>query len=243
MNCALCLQAKKLCNSHIIPEFMYKPFYDLQHKFQAVHSQANKITFHQSGAKEYLLCRDCEERLNKYETYVSRAMRKLHVDFDALRVGDLLHFDMEYKRGKLFYLSVLWRMSVATTPFFKDFSLPGHNEILRNLILNEDPGVVESFGCSASIPLINGKFRQEWHLNPQTAKLGGDDVCCVVIGGICYIFYLSFNHNPKVYAKSFIQTNDRWLIANYDAKTMPLIDNAFKASLDVLKKQRPERGP
>ena len=235
MNCALCLQEKELCRSHIIPEFLYKPFYDSKHRYTGIHSD-EKITLHQSGAYEELLCRGCEEKLNKHETYVSRHLANLHVNFNTLQIGELFHFNIDYKSGKLFFMSVLWRMSISAHSFFKDFSITLYNESLRKLILADDPGNVSTFGCFALIPLINGKFIQDWHINPHTAKIKADDVCCVVIGGICYIFFLSLKDGSKDGTQFFIQSNGQWVIASDDARNVPLIYDVLKGARDILDK-------
>ncbi len=57
-DCALCLEERKLKNSHIIPEFVYKALgvYDEKHRFGGFSTDPDdKVTTHQKGFREYLL--------------------------------------------------------------------------------------------------------------------------------------------------------------------------------------------
>ena len=119
--CALCKKTADLQNSHIIPEFFYKLVYDKQPKRFRVMSAnpAEPDRFEQKGLREYLLCRDCEQKLNRWETYAKTAF----VDGRGIGVvhqADAVVFHkLEYKTFKLFQLSLLWRMSVSTFGLFQ----------------------------------------------------------------------------------------------------------------------------
>lgn len=239
-DCALCQKTNKLCESHIIPELFYRPLYDPKHRFRAIHSSSPTIKYHQKGIKEYLLCHDCEQNLSRYENYVGGIFANLYPKIKKMNVGEILNFSIDFKKSRLFYLSVLWRMSVATHKNFQNFAMPKHNEKLRSLILSEDPGNTTEFGCVVSIPLINGLFKIDWFLDPHNAKMRGDDICFVVFGGILYMFFITFNHNPKVYSEAFIQKNNSWLITIQDARKVPFVDRAFRAGQQVLLKKVPK---
>ena len=121
MSCALCQKAKKLCKSHIISELFYKPLYDSKHRFRAIHSSISKISRHQKGFKELLLCDNCEQKLSKYENYVGRILLKQYPRILKMKVRDIVHFSIDYKKSRLFYLSILWRMSIASHEYFQYF--------------------------------------------------------------------------------------------------------------------------
>ena len=68
MICKFCKKDKILKNSHIIPEFFYKPLYDSKHKMIVMERDKEDISDKwkiQKGIREYLLCGDCEEHFNK----------------------------------------------------------------------------------------------------------------------------------------------------------------------------------
>lgn len=63
--CKLCLQEKELCESHIIPKFVYRPVND--EKRREVVVSENKYSIVQNGVKIPLLCKECEGKFSNYE--------------------------------------------------------------------------------------------------------------------------------------------------------------------------------
>ena len=114
--CKLCGENKKLCESHIIPEFCYKQIYNHKHQIferRIKEGELSKST-PQKGKREYLLCSKCEGILNtKYEKsfpkywYGSDGLpKRIDSDHIVLKNADCNKF-------KLFHLSVIWRASVS----------------------------------------------------------------------------------------------------------------------------------
>ena len=103
MTCALCREKKKLCNSHIIPEFLFKPLYDGKHQIHIISTDSDmKPKKGQKGTREKLLCGDCEGLLSKYEKYAREVM------YGGREIGfqetekKALAFYVDYKIFKLF---------------------------------------------------------------------------------------------------------------------------------------------
>ena len=75
MICKLCCENKDLRRSHIIPEFLYRNLgiYDDKNRFKVISSNPKKrVKYEQKGFREYLLCDNCEEKIQKWEDYVAR---------------------------------------------------------------------------------------------------------------------------------------------------------------------------
>jgi len=70
-NCRLCEQNTNIKQSHIIPEWGYKNLYDSKHRLLNISMRENIVypCFKQNGAKEYLLCNECEQHFSKLENY------------------------------------------------------------------------------------------------------------------------------------------------------------------------------
>lgn len=141
MPCRLCLQPKPLRNSHIIPEFFYRPAYDEKGRLLAMRAEDRKPVFIQKGLREELLCHDCEQLLNdRYEKPVKTLW------YDHVPVPDPLEADgyelhnIPYVPFKLLHLSILWRFAVASDPAFNQARLGPHEERLRRMVLQNDPG-------------------------------------------------------------------------------------------------------
>ncbi len=137
--CKLCENEAMLCQSHIIPEMCYRPFYDDKSRALLVDpydiETPGKI---QSGLKEYMLCENCEGLLNdRYE----KVFRDKWVDPKRFNeVGDRKHAELDgfsHPEFKLFHLSVLLRGHFSTLANFAEVQLPPrHVNRLRSCILS-----------------------------------------------------------------------------------------------------------
>jgi len=148
MPCALCLQEKPLCKSHIIPEFAYTSLYDSNHKMWRISTDANtRTTWLSKGIYEELLCKDCENHVGAWETYARVVLDETRFPRRQTPFGWYLS-GVDYKRFKLFQLSVLWRAGVTKRPEFSDAQLPRKLKgRLRQMLLNSDPGDPLDFAC------------------------------------------------------------------------------------------------
>lgn len=64
--CHLCRRDKKLCDSHIIPKFMYAELKNQNRQIMGITGQGKRGWAPvQDGAKELLLCEDCEQHINE----------------------------------------------------------------------------------------------------------------------------------------------------------------------------------
>lgn len=152
--CKLCLQEKQLLNkSHIIPDFMYRDG-KIYHDDHTVH----RIDFGQSlkgkvarrgrqNSGEYeggVLCKECDGGIIKnYEDYAKlflygkKLSKQLIYQFPP---GEVIIQNIDYTKLKLFFLSVLWRASISSRPFFKEIKISTEIEKeLREMILKGNP--------------------------------------------------------------------------------------------------------
>jgi hypothetical protein len=142
--CALCLHIRKLCNSHIVPEFAYRPIYDSKHRAIAFNPRAPDVRQNiQKGLRSRLLCENCEGIIN---THYESTFKRFWFDDESLSkamqgTGRIVKVD--YASFKLFHLSVLWRASLSTHEAFKQVAIgKEHTERIRQMLLDKDPGPV-----------------------------------------------------------------------------------------------------
>lgn len=212
MKCALCQQVTQLCDSHVIPEFLYRPLYDSKHRFFRISSDPTKRDIIlQKGVREPLLCKVCETRLSRYEAYFKR------VFFDggigrAVDDGRYLRIrDIDYKRIKLLFLSILWRMGVSSLDFFREVKLGPHQEKLRTMILQENPGNPSDYGFLAVAPYLDGRLGN-WFSAPDSERVGSNRLYRVVLGGVLFIFFVPGRDLPPPLVGLFAQADGRWMI-------------------------------
>lgn len=163
--CKLCLQEKPLLKkSHIIPDFFYvqADMYNQNHQIHKIDVQKflkNKhISFVPTGIYDQgILCKECDNNIiGILETYGRKVL------FGGLNPDEqinCLNFNnpidgfefsivenVDYKKFKLFLLSILWRSAVSSNDFFKDVNfLENYMETLRKMIFEGLPGKFNDF--------------------------------------------------------------------------------------------------
>lgn len=215
--CALCLTRDiQLCNSHIIPEFLYNLPEDqaernelrLWSSDRASHPKRRPV-----GVYDRLLCRACEDRFQKLEDYASLLLydEDGRVKVMGHDLGMLFEFcGVDYKQFKLFLLSMLWRLSVSRSHDFKAVQLGDHEERLRSMLLGDDPGEWSSFGCVISYcPLLRQRHPEidfrEMAVFPEL--IGGPEEypkIRMVFGGLYWQYHITLDGLDKSIEPLFV---------------------------------------
>lgn len=194
-SCRLCLRVVPLCRSHVIPEFLFTLLYDDKHRFiEVVDMLRGNVIRGQKGYRERLLCRECESHLNRYE----RHARRLFIDPLPVKVSKLRrnHGNLEYARSKLFFLSVLWRASISTLEIFKHVQLGPHEERVRQMVFNNDPGEAETYPTMLWVLNFNGEQLRDFIVEPTHMRVEGRKCYRFVMGGFVILIFVSSETIP-----------------------------------------------
>jgi hypothetical protein len=111
-NCNLCLQEKPLCDSHIIPAFVYR-WLKKTSPTGYIRKAVNINKRVEDGDKLKLFCPDCEAIFNKFETEFSRNIFYPYVEKELSQecVAQGLIKQFDYDEWLLnFVISVQWRV-------------------------------------------------------------------------------------------------------------------------------------
>ena len=147
-HCRLCLQDRKLCNSHIVPEFLYSDLYNESRQMMGISGRGKKGWKPlQKGATEHLFCESCEQH---FENYMEGPFKSEWCDKPRLPdPWPADHIEVikikDYAAFKLFHLSVVFRAGVSTLPTFSAVQLGQHEQRLRKLLLNRDAGRADRY--------------------------------------------------------------------------------------------------
>lgn len=206
MYCKLCSRERKLCQSHVVPESAYGPLYDRKHRFFEVANTQEKLRPLQKGLRERLLCEDCEQHLNKYDRYFADVWYQDGVaPKNALQ--ELITIEgLDYHHFKLFHMSVLWRAGVASRDEFSQVQLGEHERILRNLILNDEPGSEREypfFGLLLVFPPGN-RVCQSLVAQPVCAKLFNVPGFHFIFGGCVWHYTLTSSLDFRQFPFAFM---------------------------------------
>jgi hypothetical protein len=187
----LCQKDKKLCESHIVPRFLYDELLNSKHQLMGINGCGKrgwKPT--QDGAKEELLCSDCERHINDN---FEKPFRKLWIDnfplLDPWTADDIHWITVNYKSFKLFHLSVLFRASVSSLPIFAAVKLGPREERLRRLLMNNDPGEFWQYPIFGHA-VIEHQTKELVRVvtGAQAYRFGGSQCYALIYGGVQWAF-------------------------------------------------------
>lgn len=207
--CALCGNQRPIRDSHIIPEFCYKPLYQKgKHRFHVLTNDeaANHRDFEQKGYRAPLLCDDCERLFNdSYE----KPFREIWFDRPLLPnpVPKLTILTVpDFSAFKLFHLSVLWRAGVAASRdandgFWKTVFLGRHEARIRRMLLAKDPGPAELYPLMAWAivdPVDQGSMQPDIIVPPIDTKMGSMHAFWFIYGGCSWLYAVSSHYDSSV---------------------------------------------
>lgn len=214
--CKLCREQKLLVKSHIVPEFMYNGLLDNLNRVAIVPlNEPHKGKYVQKGLKEYLLCSKCDnDIIGKLELYTSTVLynksNKSTVQALKLRSKDGIRSikltGIDYSKFKLFFLSLLLRAHYSQDKFFSKFRADRHEEKLREMILNNDPGPEDEYKLSivaikdAKDQLIRIMPNPEIRDNEQTA------FATFFINGFIYFIDLGKENGASISKTHFLNS-------------------------------------
>jgi hypothetical protein len=146
------------------------------------------VTNSQREYREHLLCKDCESKFNTYETYVSNVLYNFKKFFN--QEGDVVTvYNVDYKKFKLFQLSMLWRCSVTSIPVFENGKIPEkHEDIIRKMLIDENPGEEFEYSCRLFGLLLRNKLETQFMMNPGFMNVNNLLIVYHTFGGFRWHF-------------------------------------------------------
>lgn len=104
--------------------------------------------------------------------------------------------DIDYARFKLFQMSVLWRVGVASHRMFSRVRLGPHEERLRMMLRGEDPGRRTDYPCLIFGVTAQGKSLPDFIDQPTPVRLEGLRCYRFIFCGLVWVFFVA-NHAPS----------------------------------------------
>ena len=187
---------------------MYKSMYDENNRLHCISSIPNKAnTQRQKGEWEWLLCFDCEQHISKYERYASLLLKGGTEIGIREGKGVIEISNINYKLFKLFQLSIIWRASISTRPIFKEVSLGKHEEIIRKMLLNNDPGECSQYGCIMVATMHKREHINSLIIQPELRRIDGQIGYRFMFGGFWWLYFCSSHKPNKKLQTAFLQKN------------------------------------
>ena len=245
--CGLCNRETTLCRSHILPEMAYAKVIDYtSHPRMVVVRNVNsgKISdkTRQTGFWERLLCKRCETKFSGYETYASEHL--LNAKLTPPRGGVAYALASltvtDYATLKLFLLSLLWRVGVARGKFISAVNLGAHAEGLRQMLLTEDPGQPDEYGCLITRFLPEPDIPVERILTtPMTSRThDGHNGCLMAFRGFAFQYYISRHRIPAGVKGSFLDTRGHLTILWAKMGEIPPLRDAWNRCVAAIRSEQ-----
>lgn len=224
MTCKLCQKEGDLKNSHIIPEFIYSSLYDKKHRFYEISGDVNKKNrMPQKGVREKLLCSECEKHISKYERYASLVLNG-GFSLTVRNEGRLVHLgNIDYRKFKVFALSILWRAGVSDLSVFSQVKLGPHEDKIRIMILSGNPGAEHQYPFILSPIIHKNEVQEALIVAPTWTRLENHYAYRFVFGGIAWIFVVSGHKAPKVVIDASINNQDELTMIPWELSDMKFI--------------------
>ncbi len=211
--CRLCGENKDLRKSHIFSELYYKMMYDEKHRFFEISTDKKHRThFKQKGLREVLLCDNCEQNFGNYERYVSTMFNNLGTGELVDRILTLK--GINYKLLKLHQLSILWRILVSSLDSFKYINFNDIESEIKEMLINEDPGKYNDYGCFLSLLIDENKLLSDLITSPEVISLDDEKYIRFVLSG--YMWICSLKKNEKFVFNPFFANEDGILRLKFD---------------------------
>ena len=206
MQCRLCLNERNLCGSHIVTEFLYSDLYDNSHKLMGINGQGNKGWKPlQKGIREHLFCFDCEQHFNdKYEKPFLKQWLTENPLLSQMMYDSVFSANYDYPTFKLFHLSILFRSSVSSLPTFQEVSLGIHEERIRQMLLNGDPGQNWEYPILAFAVLNGNDVEKRLISQPICGRHEGHRAYGQIYGGAMW-WVLASSHRNNLFCHAGLQ--------------------------------------
>ncbi len=220
MICKLCLQEKKLLKqSHIIPNFLYKELLKEDGFFvKANLKDLTKKPLYTGIFDRYILCKECDNNtLSKLEDYACKVLYgvkkikgvTLRNEVNQHGVEWTMVYGIDYRKFKLFLLSLLWRFSISSHEAYKYVNLGLHEEKIREMIFKNDPKDILDYPCSISSYRKHTDLSYKVISQPLKHHNENGGICySIIINGFIYNFHVSKNLTPDYISEIIINKNN-----------------------------------
>lgn len=149
--CRLCLQEKKLIKAHIIPEGFFRPLWsgnlapEMHTNSPGKYSKRMPIGVYDPS----ILCSECDQKMAPWDDCAQEILlQQFSAARNVVQQGQIVARRVEnfdYRKFKLFFISLLWRASVSQEAFYKRIYVGPFEDQLRTMILNDEPDSLQDF--------------------------------------------------------------------------------------------------
>jgi hypothetical protein len=185
--------------------------------------ESTKTKYLQKGIREKLLCENCEGLFSKYERYASLVLNG-GFELKAILEPPVVRYSgFQYAEFKYFALSILWRAGVSSNRDFERVKLGRHEDILRDLLLNEKETEEHQYPFVLMPVLHKDEIVESLIVPPEKTKVGDQHAYLFVFGGLAWVYVVSSHRPPKVVVDASINKSGKLTMLPRQIKDMKYI--------------------
>jgi len=161
-----------------------------------------------TGVYDKIVCKDCENIWQGWDDYAQKLLTEEPLNGQVRCHGSqklaYVVNNFEYKKLKLFFISMIWRASVSSQQFFSKVSLGQFEDIAKQRIADNEPGDTEDFS------VILAKFNHPLAksiLDPHEHKLSDVNYLRFYLGGYIADIKVDYKPNPKLLSQLTMAEN------------------------------------
>lgn len=197
MICKFCGNDKPLIGAHIIPAGFFRRQRQSNKALEIITNKAGEYTRKSwSGIYDQtIVCEKCEGTWGDWDNYAQRLLADEPVGaqaqyHDGKKIAYVVR-NFDYKKLKLFFISMIWRAAVSTHDFFSKVSLGEFEDIAKQHIENSDPGDSQNF--STVLAKLDHPLAKPT-LDPHEDNFSGVHYYRFYLAS--YIAYIKVDHRP-----------------------------------------------
>jgi hypothetical protein len=200
---------------------MYEGLFDEKHFTSIVKFDTMKVIGRKPTGiyDKNILCAKCDNQIiGNYESYSSKVLHggkfserlkfKITNYSQDKGAGKISVENIDYKKFKLFLLSMLWKGHLSRNEFFKNVDLGNkYSEQIRTMLLNEDPGKETDF--ETMIVMYKKDFLPAKMLVPPRKFRMDNSICYLIhIQGVSFIYKVSSGHKLDYFENAKLKKNN-----------------------------------
>lgn len=241
--CALCQKHRNLEDSHLIPKWAYKRLQKADAKKKEPIHVTDGSAFNSSiQTKQYLLCKECEDRFSRREDYVSRlttaASGKLKIVQYVNRLDTpnkkLVELSDQIDTIQLSYFaaSIIWRSHVMD----RGCRLGVYSEHFRRYLLEEESFPLCAVLCMGILePTSNFETPHNWVTEPSSLRAGPLWLHSFMICGLIFRCFVGQALKPETRQVCLARSNQKKYAVLQPAEQF----GDFQSALDMLIAAKP----
>ncbi len=135
---------------------------------------------------------------------------------------------IDYRKFKLFGLSLIWRASVSTNDFFANIDLGSHEEIIRKKLLEDEPGDENEYAIVFTAVSLGNAPIKDLVMQPDVLSEDGLKYVRCFLGSFIWMFAVSKDASTSRLNDFFLKRNGSILIPRKAAEETELFQEFSK---------------